>query len=57
MIKMQLEFRGLNGSKLESSNLIVKNYLIDRFGLQVFIQTIQKELLIARHLNVQCIIS
>ena len=71
LIRMQLEWRKQNTQfnpyralqpttsmlPIEDTTREVKTYLIDRFGLQVFIQTIQRELLHERHLNVKCIIT
>ena len=62
-IRMQLEWRpqiSMNPYKKEESAggfVECKQYLVNREGLQIFIQTLQRELLNARHLNVKCIIS
>ena len=56
-VRMQLEWRGDATAANPYKEEEVKTYLVDRFGLQVFIQAIQRELLHARHLNVKCIIT
>ena len=60
MIKMQLEWRRLGNpykSTTPSEATDSKVYMVDRVGLQEFIQSLQRELLSARYLNVSCIIS
>jgi hypothetical protein len=65
LIRMQLEFRPALGipnpyHKIATEGgeyLDVKTYMVNKEGLSLFIETIQYELVQARHLQVKCLIS